>query len=341
MMPVQDLRTVLEERAAAAPDQPADRLSAAYRRAASIRRRRRAGAVGAAAGLAGLVLAGATLLSPDAPTGPGPAPAGSGTSAPRPATEADLIAAIANTPEQLHGGDLALRVTLTPGSASITTAPEPDLPDGDYFLTFTCTGRAHVEAWVNDLRLLTSDCTGGRTEVRWPSWQRPAVMARMGLRGDKDSSFALSTVGLRGDNAAVLGVYRMMPPARFPRPQRPATLIPPRRPAEFGEGGTSVGPGAGRTESAPDSGVSERLTRDLRVALTCTAPGDLTVYADGIPVAEHACWDYAGSTSISAPILTSLNEQPGPRRKAGDRVLLTVRATRFVEPETWRVDISP
>jgi hypothetical protein len=327
-----DLRALLVERAGAGPEQPADRLAATYRLATRMRRRRRATAAGVAACLLALVLGGVAVLT--RPATRDPAQPGGTTSGPRhTATEADRREVVRQVPELLHGGRLVLRNDFGGGGLATTVQPLVDLPAGDYFAAFSCIGKSTLVARADGRELFRSDCTGGRTELRWPSWQRSQQAATLGLNGHNRPSFEIATAnGASSSSVASLGIYQVLPAGTFPLPKRPARVAAPVRPSGFGDG-PAVLPG-GTASAGP------RVTLDWNTvaALTCTGPGQFTVLADEVAVAEIGCWDYAGTTAETMPLLAALAER-GVHREAGTSTVLTVRVEHAPDPTLWRLDV--
>jgi hypothetical protein len=322
MMRENDLRALLEDDAAAAPDHPVPRAAIA-RQATAIRRRRyTAGAALAVIGVAVAMAVPSLTVRNRTPQPAGP-----------------TIRIVDGLPEYLSGGRLDYHAVFR-GPATNPAPVSFTVPSYDVFIATTCTGHASYRVVIGGAARITGNggC-GGVTALSWQSWMRRDSVHALGIGPGRSTTMSVEfAVRPAAGDTVTFGVYRLLPPGQYPLPPRPANVPPVTGPIPV-----AVRPIATVTAQPadPDAAVSRQVTLTARLGtvLTCAAPGAVEVFAGGHLIHEAACWDYHQTSSDGGTIIEALRVQ-GITARPGQRMTLTVRPSRFLDP-AWQVDIGP
>lgn len=323
-MRTDDLRALLADDAAGAPDHPVP-LAAITRRAVAIRRRRyTAAAALAIIGVAvAMVIPSATVQHRGAPQPVGPP-----------------IRTFDGLPEYMSGGRLVDHAVFR-GPARSPAPVSFAVSSYDIFLATTCTGHVSYRVLVNGKVKMVSeggDC-GSVTAFSWQPWMRQRSLHALGIDPGRPASVRLEFTGSpAGVDTVTVGMYLLLPPGQYPLPPRPANVPPVSGPIQ-----AAIEPIATVTapRADPDALASRQITLSSRLGtvITCAAPGAVRVFAGGYLIHEASCWDYHQTSSNGGSVIEALKEQ-GITARPGQRIILTVLPSGFADP-AWQVDIGP
>jgi hypothetical protein len=324
MLGENDLRALLADRAAHAPE-PGGRLAAVDRRVAAIRRRRVAAVGGALALLVGATVAGPIVLHrlDSAPATP-------------PAHVIDHL------PQYTGGSRLVAYVTLAPGQTRAT-------------LTFTGTwesslsfARACPGADARpDVTVTFSGPSGtssiGRCQLPEET-VGPQLLNANGLLQPGAGSRVTVSVAANSPVAVEAGIYQSVPFPEYPHEPRPSVVTPPSY--DPGEHDTRIDTQLIlRPDPAQPNTTMTRtftVTGMLGYVLRCTAPGVLHLSINGVDLGERRCDTYG--LDPAAPGLNSFTDNiaNGPPDTRPITRTYTVRlvSTYFTDP-AWLFVAGP
>jgi hypothetical protein len=306
---VTDLRDMLDERSAAAPDSVphAERMDA-IRRGVRRLRGRRASVAGAFAVLAVVI---GYALGPFGPVGRG-GPAGS----------------VDGFPEYAEGGRVVASRSAPLASGEITLSVTVPGPDTGYRFTGRCTSKQRlnlrIEVDVDGIpeRSLGRVCDGSldgidATPSTTGAWKRRVasgtqITVRFTLRAalvDRPLREVSNTEG-----TFAVAVYQAVAFADYPLPPRPKTLRP-LPPGDDRDGRRPVA--TVRADPAhPDRRQEITVDNphaDMRLEVTAATPGILHIFINGREVDTRTIWDYQAGIRI-APLPTAARADLTPER---------------------------